>query len=202
MKAFHSLLAAVCTSFLVNTAHATTVIPPSFDDLVEQAQLIFQGTVTEAQSQWAGEGASRRIVTYVTFKVDEAIKGEPGATYTLRMLGGTVGDQTMEVSDSPKFKVGDRDIVFVENNGSQFIPLVGIMHGRYRVQKDKVTGKEVVLTNSGRPLKAVAELVKDDDHAHGKPGTTQSSVAASTDGALGAADFKSAIKAKLGKSPR
>ena len=42
------------------------------------------------QSQWAGEGASRRIVTYVTFKVDEAIKGDAGASYTLRMLGGTV----------------------------------------------------------------------------------------------------------------
>jgi len=41
----------------------------------------------------------------------------------------------MEVTDAPKCKVGDRDILFVENNGTQFVPLVGIMHGRFRVKK-------------------------------------------------------------------
>lgn len=201
MKTLKQLLAAVCAVFVLSHAQATTVIPPSFDELVAQAQLIFQGTVTDTQSQWAGEGGSRRIVTYVTFKVDEAIKGEPGASYTIRMLGGTVDGQTMEVTDSPKFKVGDRDIVFVENNGSQFIPLVGIMHGRYRVQQDKVTGKEVVITNSGRAVKNVAEIGKDDGHDHGKPGTTQSAGAA-TEGALATSDFKSAIRAKLGVAGR
>src|SRR5256885_6721644 len=47
----------------------------------------------------------------------------PGASVTLRMLGGTVGAETMEVADAPKFKVGERDILFVENNGTQFITL-------------------------------------------------------------------------------
>ena len=199
MKTLKQILAAGCAVLALHNAQATTVVPPSFDELVDQAQLIFQGTVTETQSQWAGEGASRRIVTYVTFTVDEAIKGDPGATYTLRMLGGTVDGQTMEVTDSPKFKTGDRDIVFVENNGSQFIPLVGIMHGRYRVQQDKVTGKEVVATNSGNALTAVTEIGKDDGHAHGKHGT-QSAAAASGDRGLAASDFKSAIRAKLAKA--
>jgi hypothetical protein len=198
MTTFKSVLAAICAALLINAAQATTVIPPSFDELVEQAQLIFQGTVTDTQSQWTGEGGSRRIVTYVTFKVDEAIKGEPGETYTVRMLGGTVGDQTMEVSDSPKFKVGDRDILFVENNGTQFIPLVGIMQGRFRVQNAKATGREVVMSNAGHPVKDVAELGKDEEHAYGKS-STQSSAAAATERALGSADFKSAIRAKLGK---
>ncbi len=195
MKTLKSLIAASCAAIALHTAQATTVIPPSFDELVAQAQVIFEGTVTETQSQWAGEGASRRIVTYVTFKVDDAIKGDPGATYTLRMLGGTVDGHTMEVTDSPKFKVGDRDIVFVENNGSQFIPLVGIMHGRYRVQLDKVTGKEVVITNSGHALKDVTQIGHEDAHDHGTAATTQSV----TSGALATSDFKSAIRAKLGR---
>ena len=105
----------------------------------------------------------------------------------------------MEVTDSPKFKVGDRDIVFVENNGSQFIPLVGIMHGRYRVQQEKASGREVVMTNSGRAVRDVAAIGKDDDHDHPKAGTVQSNAAATTERALGASDFKSAIRAKLGK---
>ena len=116
-------------------AQATTVIPPNFDELVSRAQVIFEGEVTGLQSQWIGEGSEHRIVTFVTFKVDDTLKGNPGATYSMRMLGGTVEGQTMEVTDGPKFKVGDRDVLFVENNGSQFIPLVGIQHGRFRVKR-------------------------------------------------------------------
>ena len=196
MKTFKPFIAAICAVFALQSAQATTVIPPSFDELVDQAQLIFQGTVTDTQSQWAGEGGSRRIVTYVTFKVDEAIKGDPGATYTLRMLGGTVDGQTMEVTDAPKFKVGDRDVVFVENNGSQFIPLVGIMHGRFRVKQDKATGRDVVVTNGGHAVRDVAQLGKDDDHGHGK---AHADAVVETAQSLGASDFKSAIRAKLAK---
>src|SRR5882672_11260883 len=95
-------------------AYATTVIPPTFDELVSRAQIIFEGEVTGVQSQWIGEGAEHRIVTFVTFKVDDTLKGNPGATYSIRMLGGTVDGQTMEVTDAPKFKVGDHDLLFVE----------------------------------------------------------------------------------------
>lgn len=114
-----SIFLTVCAAFVLSFAHATTVVPPSFDELVANAEVIFQGTVTDVKSQWTGEGAERHIVTYITLNVEDALKGEPGATYTMRMLGGTVDGTTMEVSDVPKFKVGDRDILFVEHNGTQ-----------------------------------------------------------------------------------
>jgi hypothetical protein len=192
---FRSLLLAVCASLALGTASATTVIPPTFDELVGQAELIFQGTVTDVRSEWVGEGAERRIVSYVTFNVDEPLKGNAGSSYTIRMLGGTVGDRTMEVTDSPKFKVGDRDILFVENNGRQFIPLVGIMHGRYRVQQDKGTGDEVLLTNQGDALADVKQLGKDDGHGHHAAAAS----AAATAG-IRPAEFKALIRAKLANS--
>ena len=166
MKKFSRL--SISRSFLIIacTALATTVIPPSFDELVGRAEMIFQGTVTDVRSEWTGEGAQRHIMSYVTVKVDESIKGNPGVSVTLRMLGGTVGAETMEVSDAPKFKVGDRDILFVENNGSQFVPLVGIMHGRFRVKKDK-DGREAVFTNEGSPLSDVTQLGKNEAAASG-----------------------------------
>src|SRR5215467_14816404 len=99
---------------------ATTVIPPTFTQLVEQAEVIFQGTVTKVHSIWSGEGALRHIDTYVTFQVEDSIKGNASSAYTIRMLGGTVGNDTMQVTDTPKFKIGDRDILFVEHNGQQF----------------------------------------------------------------------------------
>jgi hypothetical protein len=143
---------------VVSAVTATTVIPPTFDQLVKQAELIFQGTVTDARSVWEGEGGQRHIETYITFKVDDNVKGDAGAAYTIQMLGGTVGDQTMEVSDAPKFKVGDRDILFVEHNYDQFVPLVGINHGRFHVQHDDVTGRDIVVNGEGEPMKNLAKL--------------------------------------------
>src|SRR5881227_1061757 len=70
---------------------ATTVIPPTFEQLVQQAELIFQGTVTNVHSVWEGEGAQRHIDTYVTFQIGENVKGNAGSSYTIRILGGTVG---------------------------------------------------------------------------------------------------------------
>src|SRR5438128_4963547 len=171
-----SLLVIACVAL------ATTVIPPSFDDLVGRAEMIFQGTVTDVRSEWTGEGAQRHIMSYVTVKVEEAIKGNPGASVTLRMLGGTVGAEAVECGDVPKFKVGERDILFVENNGTQFIPRVGIMHGRFRVKKDGA-GRDAVFTNEGSPLSDVSQLGKNEE-------------AASAGHAISAQELKRAIHAK------
>src|SRR5436305_2540011 len=159
-KLSYLLLSLTCLAAL-HASQATTVIPPTFDELVDQAEVIFQGDVTDVQSQWVGEGAQRHIVSYVTFKVDEALKGSPGQSYTIRMLGGTVDGETMAVSDAPKFKAGDKEILFVQNNGSQFIPLVGIMHGRFHVQRDQ-SGQEVVTNNEGEPMRNVGRLGRGD----------------------------------------
>jgi hypothetical protein len=83
-------LALIATSFTCITA--STVIAPTFEQLVQQAELIFQGTVTDVRSVWEGEGAQRHIDTYVTFHIDEKVKGQATSSYTIRMLGGTVGD--------------------------------------------------------------------------------------------------------------
>lgn len=160
MKKSYLSFAVLCLLLIVGSLRATTVIPPTFDELVARAEVIFQGSVTDVRSQWTGEGAQRHIVTYVTFKVHEAIKGAPGASYTMRMLGGTVDGQTMEVSDSPKFKIGDRDFLFIEHNGTQFIPLVGIMHGRFRIAREQ-SGQEIVAENSGEPVTDITQLAKE-----------------------------------------
>lgn len=145
---------------IIGLASATTVIPPSFDELVSQAEIIFQGTVTNVRSEWIGEGAQRHIVSYVTFKVNDTFKGNPGDQISLQMLGGTVNGQTMEVTDAPKFKKGDRDVLFVEHNGTQFIPLVGIMHGRFHVKQDG-TGHDVIYKNDGSPLTSTDQVGKE-----------------------------------------
>lgn len=162
---------------------ATTVVPPTFEQLVDQAQVIFHGSVTKITSQWVGEGAERHIVSYITFKVKDALKGAPGQSYTMRSFGGTVDGETMSIDDGPKFEVGDEDILFVENNGSQVVPLVGIMYGRFHVRKDSA-GREMVTTNEEQPLRNVARL-----------GHAATEEAAGPAMSLGA--FKAAIQGRL-----
>jgi hypothetical protein len=169
---------------------ASTVIPPTFEQLVQQAEFIFQGTVTNSQSVWEGEGAQRHIETYVTFNVEDNVKGSAGTSYTIKMLGGTVGDETMEVTDTPKFQVGDRDILFVEHNNEQFVPFVGISHGRFHVQRDDQTGRDIVVNNEGAPVRDLSQLGNNQE-ASTTPDAAQ---------AISPDDLKSAIHSQLGDS--
>jgi hypothetical protein len=187
MKLLRSLIFLGLLTLALPAARATTVIPPTFDDLVTKAEVIFEGTVTGLRSEWTGEGANRHIVTYVSFKIEDAIKGATTADYTIRMFGGTVDGQTIEVTDAPRFKVGDRDILFVEHNGTQFIPLVGIMHGRFHVVADDSGTNEKITKDSGA---AVADLSK----------LGQDEVAAVTGKAMSKAEFKTAIRQKLAET--
>ncbi len=185
MNKLRPLAFGACLLSTVVALRATTVIPPTFDELVGKAELIFQGSVTNVRSQWAGEGSQRHIVSYVTFRVEDTLKGNAGASFTMQMLGGTVDGETMEISDSPKFAMGDRDILFVEHNGEQFIPLVGIMHGRFRIHRDAHTGREVVATNEGDALADPEQLGKNvNPFAQAAP-------------AISSTDFKAAIKTHL-----
>jgi hypothetical protein len=187
MKPLRVLLLISCLAFTVATTRATTVIPPTFDQLVTNAEMIFEGTVSSMRSEWSGQGSDRHIVTYVTFKIEDPIKGPLGVETTLRMFGGTLDGQTIEVADAPRFKMGDRDILFVEHNGTQFIPLVGIMHGRFHVQRDETGSNEIIAKDNGAPLAQLTKLGQDEN-------------AAVSGKALSKAEFKAAIRQKLAQN--
>jgi len=188
MKPFRSLILLAALALSLPALHATTVIPPSFDELVTEADTIFEGTVTGVRSEWAGQGTERHIVSFVTFKIEDTMKGTLGAEYTIRMFGGTVDGQTVEVADAPRFKAGDRDILFVTHNGTQFIPLVGIMHGRFHVQPGE-NGAEKIAKDNGATVANLAKLGQDEDGAVvGK--------------ALSKAEFKAAIRQKVAEKAK
>jgi hypothetical protein len=86
------------------TAFATTVIPPTFDELVANSREIFVGRVVSRESQWVESRDGRMIVTLVTFVVETSIKGGLQTQTSLEFLGGTVNDQTMTVAGMPQFE--------------------------------------------------------------------------------------------------
>lgn len=172
---------------------ATEVLPPDFNSMVHRAEVIFRGKVTKIRSEWSGAGSERCIVSYVTFDVHKTLKGKAEATYVLKMLGGTVGDQAMEVDGVPKFKVGDETLLFVENNGTQFFPVVGVMHGYFRMETDAASGKSVVLQYDGQPLRATAEI--DSEHERAMvPGGMAKKTAAATGAPMTISEFEAEIQ--------
>jgi hypothetical protein len=147
---------------LAPALHATSVVPPSFPELVEKADAIYRGRVTaiEARKVDRPDGNGTVIKTFVTVAVDKALKGPAQSEVTLQFLGGTVGDETLNVSGMPKFNVGDREFVFVQKNGQQFCPLVAMMHGRYRILRDEAEGRDIVARDSRAPLTDLAEIAQ------------------------------------------
>lgn len=141
-------------------AKGTSVVPPTFAELVSEADAIYRGNVTAVQARRVerADGEGSIIKTFVTFAVERVLKGPEQKEVTLEFLGGTVGDERMEVTGMPKFKVGAREIVFVQKNGTQFCPLVALMHGRYRVLRDEATAREHVARDNGMPLTTTAEV--------------------------------------------
>ena len=193
-----SKIAALVLSALAlfaKVSPATTVEPPDFATLVKQADAIFVGDVMNIESAWINRGDNRIIVSQITFKVIKALKGNPANPYVLKLHGGTVGDTTMEVDGVPKFKVGSRTLLFVENNGTQFCPLVGIMHGYFRVAKDGQTGTEKIFKHDGTPLQNVGEI--DQTHRRYFRAFQDEQKQMPAGGGINQDDFEAAIKNHL-----
>lgn len=158
MKGWLPVLPVAALLACAAVASGTTVIPPTFDDLVSKAQTIFLGRAVDSRSELEVSPTGRSIVTHVTFMVERVIKGHVGLQTELTFLGGAVGDLAMEVADMPQFRVGDRDVLFVSDDPHSISPLVGFSYGRFRVVRDTLTGVDQVRTHDGRSLASVAQI--------------------------------------------
>ncbi len=188
---------AIVVGAMVAVARATTVIPPTFQQLVNQSDYIVRGVVKSVSAEMSANGQNRHIVTKVEVEVKEVINGTPPQPLVLQMLGGKVGDEEMVVEGSPKFQVGDEDILFVHGNGRQFNPLVGLMHGRFPVRREAATGREYVARSNGAPLYNVNDLVLSMAAAAPKQSALQAGAPP-----LSVADFISQIRTAAKNIPR
>jgi len=125
------------------------VVKRDFPELVARAEQIVVGTVTDIRS---GEDDAGAPMTFVTFSDLTVLKGEVGATLTLRFYGGTTGKFTVHVADMPTFATGERDVLFVAGNNRDVCPLVGVWQGRFRTRIDPASSAEVIDDGEGRPV--------------------------------------------------
>ena len=153
-----ALAAAAIVAGAATAAYATTVVPPTFEQMVARSQVVFVGQTVDVRSQWISTPSGPAIVTRVTFKVVRTLKGELGGQTVLEFLGGTVGEYRMEVVGMPRFRVGDEDVLFVDEHDRPVSPVVGFAHGRFRVLEDPATGRRSVARFNFEPLAAVTDI--------------------------------------------
>jgi len=181
---------------LTTALRATTVIPPDFNELVNESDYIIRGVVKSVLSEYRTNSHGKMIFTEVAIDVREVISGTPPTDVVLEILGGRVGEEEMIVQGAPRFKVGEEDILFVKDNGRTIVPLMGMMHGRYPIMEDLATGEKYVARDNKEPLTDTSEIAQPMDGIS----TTGASIRAAKSAraaALTPAQFSERIKATI-----
>ena len=145
-------------------ARATTLLEMDIDSVTGQAELIFQGTVIASESVQEING---QIRTYVTFQVEEVLKGDyQDATLELSFLGGNINGRGTVVSAMRQPESGESGIYFVESLSENLInPLLGWSQGHFLINSDQ-RGIRRMTTNSRlpvldiRPMSEIPELIR------------------------------------------
>lgn len=162
---FRALTGALLLLGAIQQSGATTVPYKSFGDLVGESDAVVSGRVASIQSKYSNN--KEDIFTFVTLDGLETLAGSYSApAVTLRFLGGQVGNDILNVSGSPSFKLNERVIVFVHGNGRNMVPVVGWTQGVFRVAPEAGSGQQVVRDHDGNRVFGLqgSTLVKEQIH--------------------------------------
>jgi hypothetical protein len=90
-RAFRLCFAVGVVGLCLATASATTVIPPTFEQMTDRAELIFVGKVISSRAEWRTVGTNRVIFTLVEVERQEVLKGtgtvqESNSSYNLMIV--------------------------------------------------------------------------------------------------------------------
>jgi hypothetical protein len=120
---------------------AMSVLPLYLDEIVNDAAIVFQGKSIRNYSEHDQQINS--VVTYHTFEVQEVLKGEVGATHTIKQIGGNLEGKIYQVSGVPTFIVGESYVLFVyEVSAAGFSSPVGLGQGKFNILHES-TGLQV-----------------------------------------------------------
>ena len=116
------------------------------DRLTGEADLIAVGKVAGVKSAWDRS----RIVTTVTLKVGEFLKGNGEATLTITTPGGEVGGVGEWYSHTATFRENEEVVLFVKRDRGGALRVSGGDEGKVRIERDASTGAPLV--HGIRPL--------------------------------------------------
>ena len=149
MKTPSLIFGLLLNLLILSTVSATSVLPLSLEQLSTRADLIFHAEVISNEAK--RDAQSGQIATYTTFRIIDAIKGDVGATHTIKQIGGRdeTSKITMRVYGIPTFQTGSDYVVFLPKKSSLgFSSPLGLHQGSFSVLN--INGEQVV--TNGRNL--------------------------------------------------
>ena len=144
---FLALLAVIVCAAL--PAHASRVRSVNLEEMTQLAGTIFSGRLS--QIRVVRDPKLDRDVTLLTFDVSRAVKGHPGRTVTVKMLGQLdVGSERRGgVIGLPRFRNGEEIILFLYGESALGLTSpVGFGQGKFVITKDK-QGRPVAMNEFG-----------------------------------------------------
>jgi hypothetical protein len=134
---------------------ATSVVPLDDLALAESAVGIVLGRVARIES--VHNAARGRLFTLVRVVVEESLKGEfPDGEITLRQLGGSVGDLRQWIDGNPEFVLGERVLLFLDQDRDGNLRVAHLFQGKYGIAVDPETGEEYAVRGTPAGVRAVA----------------------------------------------
>ena len=141
MRRFASTLVICCC--LAIPAFATTVVPLSFEQLVNESVSVVYGRVTDVRSQWTDD--RRFIESVVSIEILKGMKGGAHQAVSFTVPGGQVGRYVNVIPGAPVFTTGDLAVFFLTARGPRLPVTTGLTQGVYRVQRDLRSGEMLVI---------------------------------------------------------
>lgn len=138
-----SVLVVVFITLFTFTVGATTVVPLSFEQLVNESQSVVYGRVADVRSQWTVD--RRFIESVVTVEILRGIKGSARESVTFTVPGGQVGRYLNVIPGAPSFVTGDLAVFFLTAQGARLPVTTGLTQGIFRVQRDSSSGEMLVV---------------------------------------------------------
>lgn len=113
--------------------------PLGIEQLADLSTSVVAGTIEAAVGEWNYDRT--RIHTRFTLAVDRVLAGRASETVHFRVLGGTVGDTTVMVSEMPRFEVGERVVVFLRGRPGRLPSVVGGPEGKISLDRGAAPGE-------------------------------------------------------------
>lgn len=135
-----SPLAASCALMLAGGhVDASTMQLFSLESMCEMSDAIVQGEVVDAVAAYEPNG---QIWTTYTIAVTDSLKSPTAkaeSTITVKQVGGTVGDLTLQVPLIPHFAPGDELLLFTKDYGGGWQSVTNGPQGCLRVEHVSAT---------------------------------------------------------------
>ena len=152
-------LLAFCAGWLVFSpgVNATVILPAEFADVVDGSQLIVYGRVIDVRSEMTA--GRRSIHSFVTVAVEQALKGNPGATVIFRVPQGEVGRYRRIIVGAPEFSVGEDVMVFLTGRAPAVPTVFGLNQGVRRLRGDAAS-RRLAVESYTRHVRAIVERAR------------------------------------------